>query len=335
MQCAGTFASYSRLGPALPHSRDMPAPTSYTRTPSRAPIASQSAVAVSTGLEESYTRQGEAWDLLRVDGDEQLLSDVDSVAGPSDCDYNSDCATITTNSVTQSEQTKSDSWSSSPYSDAASASTTSEEECSTAVAEKDSLEGWKVFKGWDMPDIREIVVSFCAPSPSLKWNQIAVADRRFNTTWRRGLYALCTKMLRSAIRSLQPRCRHCIGGESMLLLMDLEDIFNTRFAAAEYKRKIRAAASEIEARRLYEMVVEELAHSRARASLLYLVGANHMANGRFHSIEMIPRTPRGPRGSRRRCWCAPDCGGCRPRSPASESTEDEPPVERSDEGSGD
>ena len=293
-------------------------------------------VAVSTGLEKSYTRQGEAWDLLRVDGDEQLLSDVDSVAGPSDCDYNSDCATITTNSVTQSEQTKSDSWSSSPYSDAASASTTSEEECSTAVAEKDSLEGWKVFKGWDMPDIREIVVSFCAPSPSLKWNQIAVADRRFNTTWRRGLYALCTKMLRSAIRSLQPRCRHCIGGESILLLIALEDIFNTRFAAAEYKRKISQLQENTrEARRLYEMVVEELAHSRARASLLYLVGANHMANGRFHSIEMIPRTPRGPRGSRRRCWCAPDCGGCRPRSPASESTEDEPPVQGSDEGSGD
>ena len=137
----------------------------------------------------------------------------------------------------------------------------------------------------------------------------------------------------------------------MLLLVDLEDIFNTGFAAAEAtRRKIRAAASEIEARRLYEMVVEELAHSRARASLLYLVGANHMANGRFHSIEMIPRTPRGPRGSRRRCWCAPDCGRCRPRSPDSESTdylqrrpqtpdsestEDEPPVERSDEGSGD
>ena len=295
-------------------------------------------VAVSTGLEKSYTRQGEAWDLLRVDGDEQLLSDVDSVAGPADCDYNSDCATITTNSVTPSEQTKSDSWSSSPCSDAASASTTSEEECSTAVAEKDSLEGWKVFKGWDMPDIREIVVSFCAPSPGKKWNQIAVADRRFNTTWRRGLYPLCTKMLRSAIRCLQPRCRNCTGGESMLLLVDLEDIFNTGFAAAEAtRRKIRAAAAEIEARRLDEMVAEELAHRTARASLHIPwrgMPRYHMANGRFHP-EMIPRTPRGPRGSRRRCWCAPDCGGCRPRSPASESTEDEPPVQGSDEGSGD
>ena len=110
----------------------------------------------------------------------------------------------------------------------------------------------------------------------------------------------------------------------MLLLVDLEDIFNTGFAAAEAtRRKIRAAASEIEARRLDEMVAEELAHRTARASLHIPwrgMPRYHMANGRFHP-EMIPRTPRGPRGSRRRCWCAPDCGRCRPRSPASESTD--------------
>ena len=231
------------------------------------------------------------------------------------------------------------------------ASTPKEEECSTAVAEKDPLEGWEVFKGWEILDSRDIVVSFCAPSPGQKFNQIAVADRRFNTTWRRQWYQLCTKMLRNAIRWLHPCCPRCTGGESTLLLVDLEDVFNTGYAAAEAtRRKIRAAAGEIAARRLDEMVAEELAERTARAALHInqCMPMYHMTNGRF--ANNVPRTPRGPRGSRGPCWCAPHCGRCRPRSPDSESTdylqrrpqtpdsestEDEPPVERSDEGSGD
>ena len=130
----------------------------------------------------------------------------------------------------------------------------------TAVAEKGPLEGWKVFKGWEIRDIRDIVVSFCAPSPGQKWNQIAVADRRFNTTWRRQSYPLCTKMLRDAIRWFHPCCPRCSGGESHLLLVDLEDVFNTGYAAAEAtRRKARAAADEIAARHLDEMVAEALA----------------------------------------------------------------------------
>ena len=231
------------------------------------------------------------------------------------------------------------------------ASTPKEEECSTAVAEKDPLEGWEVFKGWDMPDIRDIVVSFCAPSPGQKFNQIAVADRRFNTTWRRQWYQLCTKMLRNAIRWLHPCCPRCTGGESTLLLVDLEDVFNTGYAAAEAtRRKIRAAAGEIAARRLDEMVAEELAERTARAALHInqCMPMYHMTNGRF--ANNVPRTPRGPRGWCGPCWCAPHCGRCRPQSPDSESidheprrpqtpdsesTDYEPPAERSDEGSDD
>ena len=103
----------------------------------------------------------------------------------------------------------------------------------TAVAEKGLLEGWKVFKGWEIRDIRDIVVGFCDPSPGQKWNQIAVADRRFNTTWRRQLHPLCARMLRDAIRWFHPCCRNCTGGESHLLLLDLERVFNTGYAAAE------------------------------------------------------------------------------------------------------
>ena len=234
------------------------------------------------------------------------------------------------------------------------ASTPKEEECSTAVAEKDPLEGWEVFKGWDMPDIRDIVVNFCAPSPGQKFNQIAVADRRFNTTWRRQWYQLCTKMLRNAIQWLHPCCPRCTGGESTRLLVDLEDVFNTGYAAAEAtRRKIRAVADEIAARRLDEMVAEALAERTARAALHIpwrrgMPSYIHIADGRF--ANNVPRTPRGPRGSRGPCYFAPHCGGCRPQSPDSESTdyeqrrpqtpdsestEDEPPAERSDEGSGD
>ena len=144
------------------------------------------------------------------------------------------------------------------------ASTPKEEECSTAVAGKKPLEGWEVFKGWEIPDIRDIVVSFCAPSPGQKFNQIDVADRRFNTTWRRQSYQLCTKMLRNAIRCLHPCCPRCTGGESTLLLVDLENVFSTGYAAAEATRRAaRAAADEIAARHLDEMVAEALAERAA------------------------------------------------------------------------
>ena len=143
-------------------------------------------------------------------------------------------------------------------------STPKEEECSTAVAEKDPLEGWEVFKGWDMPDIRDIVVSFCAPSPGQKWNQIAVADRRFNTTRRRQSYPLCTKMLRYAIRWFHPCCRNCTGGESHLLLLDLERVFNTGYAAAESTMMKDLLVADKNDRRKTRMYRQAIAYLRNR-----------------------------------------------------------------------
>ena len=135
----------------------------------------------------------------------------------------------------------------------------------SAVAEKGPLEGWKVFKGWEIRDIRDIVVSFCAPSPGQKWNQIAVADRRFNTTWRRQSYPLCTKMLRDAIRWFHPCCPRFSGGESHLLLLDLERVFNKGYAAAEATMiKDLLVAAEIEERQENEMYRQAIAYLRNR-----------------------------------------------------------------------
>lgn len=115
------------------------------------------------------------------------------------------------------------------------------ETCSTAFAEKMRL----VF---DSPDIRDIVVSLCAPSPERRSNQIAVADRRFNTAWRRRTYELCKVLLRTGIRGLLdigPYSLSPHGGlhaSGILVLLDLEDVFNTEMATA--RATVRAAAGD-------------------------------------------------------------------------------------------
>ena len=74
-------------------------------------------------------------------------------------------------------------------------------------------------------------------------------------------------MLRSAIRWLHPCCPRCTGSESTLILVDLEDVFNTGYAAAEATRRAaRAAADEIAARHLDQMVAEAPAARAARAA---------------------------------------------------------------------
>ena len=90
-----------------------------------------------------------------------------------------------------------------------------------------------VFEVWAPRETRDLVVSFCPPSPSQQFNQIAVADRLFNTSWRRRTYPLCKDMLRSAIEGLLGTCAVCgHTGSNLLLLFDLEDVFNTELATA-------------------------------------------------------------------------------------------------------
>ena len=113
-------------------------------------------------------------------------------------------------------------------------------ETSTAVAPKRAkrsaaVAGKKpsVFEVWAPRETRDLVVSFCPPSPSQQFNQIAVADRLFNTSWRRRTYPLCKDMLRSAIEGLLGTCAVCgHTGSNLLLLLDLEDVFNTELATA-------------------------------------------------------------------------------------------------------
>ena len=91
---------------------------------------------------------------------------------------------------------------------------------------------------WDIVGIRNNVVKFCNPSPSLHFNQIAVADRRFNTSWRRRTHALCQGMLRAAIFGLL-NGRHADSGNHVLTLLDLEDVFNTELATAAKAVELR------------------------------------------------------------------------------------------------
>ena len=110
------------------------------------------------------------------------------------------------------------------------------ETCSTAFAEKMRL----VF---DSPDIRDIVVSLCAPSPERRSNQIAVADRRFNTAWRRRTYELCKVLLRTGIRGLNDSGPYSsTRPPGILVLLDLEDVFNTEMATARAIDRARATA---------------------------------------------------------------------------------------------
>ena len=67
---------------------------------------------------------------------------------------------------------------------------------------------------WDSPILRDLVIRFCPTSPSMQFNQIAVANRMWNISWRREWYPLCKDYLRTGIRE-----------NNLLLLHDLEDIF--------------------------------------------------------------------------------------------------------------
>lgn len=101
-----------------------------------------------------------------------------------------------------------------------------------------------VSQGWEIPLIRDLVIHWCPSSPSLQFNQLAVANRLINTAWRRRTYALCKQMLRSAISGLLGTCPVCkSNGGHMLTLLDLEDVFNTELATpAAYAM---AAASQM------------------------------------------------------------------------------------------
>ena len=208
--------------------------------------------------------------------------------------------------------------------------------CSNAVAEKRSL----VFEGWDILIIRELVVSFCAPSPELQFNQIAVADRRFNITWRGGMHMLCTRMLSSAIQIIgRRRCvsRECRIGEGILLLLNLEDVFNTGQAAANATVKANAKANA----RAAQVLVDANARTKAIAAASAAVDevdeaaeadeAEHAAvvpaldwrpleGFRRYNVgpPMTPRT-----STYRLCQLAPHCDMCCPDTPSSVPTDDE------------
>ena len=204
--------------------------------------------------------------------------------------------------------------------------------CSNAVAEKRSL----VFEGWDILIIRELVVSFCAPSPELQFNQIAVADRRFNITWRGGMHMLCTRMLSSAIQIIgRRRCvsRECRIGEGILLLLNLDDVFNTGQAAANATIKAKANVS---LRKLTKELIKVKA--AAAGAAVDEVDAAAEADEAEHAavvpafdwrpLEGFRRhyvgPPMTPRTSRPRlCQLAPHCDMCCPDTPSSVPTDDE------------
>ena len=107
------------------------------------------------------------------------------------------------------------------------ASISKQGKCSTAVAEKEPF----VLNGWEIPDIRNNIVSFCSPHPWTQFNQIAVADRRCNTAWRRRNHPFCERMLRAAIHRLGNNARSSRMSRSIVLLLDTEGVLYTAHRA--------------------------------------------------------------------------------------------------------
>ena len=64
--------------------------------------------------------------------------------------------------------------------------------CATAVAETD----------WTMPAVIDIVVSFFAPNPLRRFNQMAIANRRLNLAWRRRMRVLSKDVLWEGVMGL-------------------------------------------------------------------------------------------------------------------------------------
>ena len=88
---------------------------------------------------------------------------------------------------------------------------------STAVERGDLLED---------ATLRDIVVSFCPKSSQQQFNQVAVANRGFNTTWRRQTYLLCKEMLHSVIEiSLEKDFTKCNMPDVVLRLVELQEVF--------------------------------------------------------------------------------------------------------------
>jgi len=162
---------------------------------------------------------------------------------------------------------------------------------STAVAEKGTL----IF---DTPGIRDSVVSWCPPSPGRQFNQIAIADRLLNISWRRRGHVLHCDLLGSAICLFQTVELVRPGNCGMVLLRHLENIFNTERAA-----QIAAAERQITASRTLQIIpAEREAHSQHEEAQERPLGALRFAN-------YVPR----------RCRFAPHCARCMPYTPDTDS----------------
>jgi hypothetical protein len=74
-----------------------------------------------------------------------------------------------------------------------------------------------------MSELRYHIVSFCAKSPTLQFNGIAVVNRAFNTTWRRQAYQLCQKILLKLAQhgKLQKVDKKCDGLSLQMLVVDM------------------------------------------------------------------------------------------------------------------
>ena len=147
---------------------------------------------------------------------------------------------------------------------------------------------------------------------------------------------LCTRMLSSAIQIIgRRRCvsRECRIGEGILLLLNLDDVFNTGQAAANATIKAKANVS---LRKLTKELIKVKA--AAAGAAVDEVDAAAEADEAEHAavvpafdwrpLEGFRRhyvgPPMTPRTSRPRlCQLAPHCDMCCPDTPSSVPTDDE------------